>query len=307
LIPGIKGQTGQAQILTAGNARHVNSKCEVQTIPMRKDEFIRGFLPDRGLVWRGQDLDLADIVGGGCGLGNGRNGQAIDPLTGMTHGWEGLPPESQGQGRYVGVAGNPFIDGVFVPDGGNGPIQVTSLGHRWNCPDTSNWFKYDIVNSLRIPDNPNQYDYASPGLTPKEDMILTKASEGNVPLRLMGLMAAKTPPDSSDSSIFMHANLGITFDLNEIRKVLPTVRITKFKSVFGVGEITSTSMNLDMWILVDGKPRLIKQNADTTTMMNIEIDLSQSDRFLTLVVTDGVGSIYSFDWGLFMNPRLEIE
>ena len=307
LIPGLKGQTKLGQILTAGQARHVDSRSEIQTIDFQDKEFIREFLAERGLVWRGQSLDLADMVGGGCGVGNGHNETAIDPLTGQTKVWD-VPSERFGSGQYVSVAGREFIDGVFVPDGGNGPIQVTSSGLLWGGPDTSNCLKYEIVNSLCMPDRPEQYDYAAySNLAVKEDRILTKASEGQVPVRLMGLMAVKTPPDPTDSSLFIHANQGITFDLDKIRKVLPMARITKFTSVFGVGELSTAPMSLDMWILVDGKPRLIKQNADTATVMDIDIELSPSDRFLTLVVTEGSDLSYAFDWGLFMNPRLEIE
>jgi hypothetical protein len=302
--------------VSEGSAKKISSaSSEILDIPCNKQLFARAIDSRRNVVWKGQlSIDLADIVGGGCGLGDGHNETAIDPLTGQMLDWKrtlnryGLMGDFyRGQGQYVPVSGSAFIDGVFVPDGGNGPIQVTSVGHRWNCPDTSNFYKYDIVNSLHIPDNPNQYNYDYPGLTVKEDMMLIKASEGQVPVRLLGLIAAKTPPNPTDTSLFMHANLGITFDLSQIRKVLPDVRITKFKSVFGMGELATTPLNLDLWILVDGKPRLIKQNADSTTAMNIEMDLSQSDRFLTLVVTDGGSSGYAFDWGLFMNPRLEIE
>ena len=307
LIPGVKGQTGQGQILTVGQAFHVNSRGAIETIAFQETEFVRDIFPDRKIAWRGQRLDLADIVGGGNGLGTGRTGHAIDPLTGTIEEWR-LPAERYGNGGYVSVPGSVFIDGVFVPDGGNGPIQVTSAGHRWVCPDTSSGFKYNIVNSLRIPENRDQYDYADyPELSVHEDRILTKASEGEVPVRLMGLMAVQTPPDPTDSSLFIHANQGITFDLSEIRKLLPAVRITKFTSLFGVGELSTAPMALDLWILVDGQPRLIRQNADITTVIPIDIELSPSDRFLTLIVTEGGGFSYAFDWGLFMNPRLDIE
>jgi hypothetical protein len=304
LIPGIKGQTGQGQILTVGQALHVNSRGAIQSIAFQETEFVRDIFPDRKIAWRGQRLDLADIVGGGNGLGTGRPERAINPLTGEIEDWR-LPMERYGNGGYVSVPGNVFIDGVFVPDGGDGPIPVTSAGHRWACPDTSSGFKYNIVNSLRIPDHPDKYNYDES--MPREDLILTKAAEDEVPLRLMGLMAQETLPGPTEASLFIHANQGITFDLDEIRKVLPNVRITAFKSVFGVGEITSVLANLDLWILVDGQPRVVKHNVDSSVMMAIDLALSSSDRFLTLVVTESSGFSYAFDWGLFMNPRLEIE
>lgn len=309
LIPGIKGQTGPGQFLTVGQALHVNAGGEVLKIALRDTEFVRDFLSARKVVWRGQSLDLADIVGGGCGFGTGRIENAINPLTGEMSDWA-LTPTHSGPDRYVPVPGSAFIDGVFVPNGANGPIQVTSSGLGWYGPATSGMFKYNIVNSLRIPDDPDQYVH--PSDVPKEDQILAKAASGEVPLRLMGLMAGPTPPRSEDSSLFIHSNLGITFDLDEIRKAIPNARITGFKSLFGIGEITLPEMNLDLWILTNGQPRMIRRNLDSTASVDIAITLSEADRFLTLVVTEGTpvgGAISgcSYDWGVFMNPRLELE
>jgi hypothetical protein len=306
IFSGSKGQTGQGQILTAGEARRLDSKGNIETIPMREDEFAREFLLDGGLIWRGQDIDLADIVGGGCGLGTGRIEQSIDPATGAMAPWK-IAHERVGTGRYNPVDGSVFIDGVFVPDGGNGPVQVTSSGLQWQSPDTTNALKYTIANTLRIPENLGEFkDYA--GTVPKEDAILSKASEGTVSLRPLGLMGSDTPPGESDSSIFMHANSGITFNLDTIRNVLPNAHIVKFKSTFGIAEITDKSALLDVWVLVNGQPRFYRQYVTAEAVIDIGIDLSSGDRFLTLVVTDGEDqSNYGFDWGLFMNPRLEVE
>ncbi len=306
VFSGSRGQTGQGQIITAGEARRVDSGGEIETISMREEEFARAFIPQVGIVWRGQDLDLADIVGGGCGLGTGRIENSIDPVTGEMAPWK-IASERGGTGQYIPVGASDFIDGVFTPDGGDGPIQVTSSGLQWHCPDTTNGLKYNIANSLRIPSNMDEFKgYA--GAAPKEDMILSKASERNVPLRLLGLMGSNTPPNPSDSSIFMHANSGISFDLDPIRKMLPTAHIVKFKSTFGIGEITEPSALLDMWVLVNGQPRFYRQSVSGAAIIDIDVDLSSGDRFLTLVITDGEDqSTYGYDWGLFVNPRLEVD
>jgi hypothetical protein len=310
LFPGGRGQTGQGQILTVGEARRVGQNGNTQVIPMNEGGFVRAVEGRKRVVWRGQALDLSDMVGGGCGLGTGRLENAIDPLTGQMLSWS-IPPERAGEGDYVQVPSSDYIDGVFVPDGGNGPVRVTSAGHLWKCPDTTNFFKYPIVNSLRIPDHPEQFGQPSP--IPQEDMLLTKVSEGQVPLRMMGPRAQNTPPAPGDSSLFIHSNLGITFDLDEIRKVVPNTRITRFKSIFGVGEITAEVMYLDLWVLVDGQPRLAKPRVDSQMLIDIVVELSDTDRFLSLVITDSSdipGEIVSgiaYDWGLFMNPRLDVE
>lgn len=308
VFSGTKGQTGQGEILTAGQARRVDPKGAIETIPMREDEFARQCLSHLGTVWRGQAVDLADIVGGGCGLGDGQMQNSIDPLTGAMGSGE-VSPDRLGGGVYVSVADSPFIDGVFVPDGGDGAIQVTSANHLWQAPDTSGMFKYNIVNSLRIPANLADYaDYVETPGRPKEDMLLAEAAGGRIPVRGLGLMGGSAVPASADSSIFLHSNLGITFDLEAIRRVVPNEGIKAFTSTFGIGEITSSSGQLlDVWVLVDGQVRFERQGVSSSMVADIAVELSEADRFLTLVVTDGGDHAFNFDWGLFTNPRLKME
>lgn len=290
-----------------GAAKKISATTQaVSDIPFSNHLFARAIDSNRKLVWKGQSaISLADIVGGGNGLGTGKNENAIDPLTGKMEIWKSAQ-DRQGEGRYVPVSESTFIDGVFVPDGGQGPVQVTSAGHTWDCPDTSNLFKYSIVNSLRIPANLEAYaDYS--GTQPKEDMLLSRSAEKNVPLRLMGPMGSDVPPDPSDSSLFIHGNLGITFDLNAIRTLMPHTRLAKFSSTFGIGEITDATARLDLWILVDGQAKISRQDVNGTSLIDVDVELSDTDRFLTLVVTDGKELAFSYDWGLFMNPRLEME
>lgn len=37
-----------------------------------------------------------------------------------------------------------------------------------------------------------------------------------------------------------------------------------------------------------------------------DIELNETDRFLTIIVTDG-GDGYGYDWGVFAEPALEFE
>ena len=70
----------------------------------------------------GDGLDLADIVGGGNGTGNGAKGHGLDPRSAKV------------QTRNFGALGNvvtnkfnpspfDFVDGVFIPDGKGGNPQ----------------------------------------------------------------------------------------------------------------------------------------------------------------------------------------
>jgi hypothetical protein len=87
----------------------------------------------------------------------------------------------------------------------------------------------------------------------------------------------------------MHANVGITFDLQAIRSHFPGVRIRGFRTKAGIekGALRPETINADFWILVDGKLRYQKRQVKEKILFPIEIELSETDRFLTLVTTDG--------------------
>lgn len=312
LFAGADGKARSSHILTENNAARYNANTgKTEDVPVHTEAFVRSIDSTANIIWRGQKaFDLADIVGGGNGLGTGRIQNSINPATGDMTAWD-IPGSNErfGVNRYLPVGKSAFIDGIFVPDGGEGPIEVTSSGDRWEAPDTSNLFKYNIVNSLRIPVSLDKYkDYPlDDGISPKEDKILTESAQGNTLLRPLGFMAKNTSMELSDSSVFLHANLGVTFDLNRIREQLPNVRIARFISAFGIGEITSESARLDLYILVDGQQRRYFQSVDTATVLNLNVELNDDDRFLSLVVMEGQDRAFSYDWGLFMNPRLEIE
>ena len=82
-------------------------------------------------------IDLVDVVAGGDGFGGARH-HGIDPSTGRAirdfrreH-----PNESTwsrtGDYRYHRVNAMPYIDGVFIPHAGKGPVQLDSDGHRFD-------------------------------------------------------------------------------------------------------------------------------------------------------------------------------
>lgn len=310
LIPGTKGQTGQGQILSAGQARHVDANDAVQTIQLQDKEFVRDFLPERKAIWRGQSLDLADIVNGGCGLGTGTKGTGIDPLTGKPIVWA-AGQDRFGQGVYTLVPSSPFIDGVFIPDGGDGPMTVSSAGHQCvDCPDTQAFFRYEILGCPSVIIDPNQYQ--DDALRAREEQLMITAVEKGLPSRLMGLYGAKEKTGPDESSMLFHANVGMTFDVQPLRALLPGGKIVRFTTIFGIAEICPQPADVDVTILVDGQLRYSRTDVTHSDRVDIQIDLSETDRFLTLMVTEsGSNTVNStnatYDWGLFMNPRLEIE
>ena len=126
-------QTGRILTLMAGQAKRVDTNGQTRDIPIEEQTFVRHFSSDTGFIWRGQKLSLADIVGNGNGLGTGQTNVYIDPIEGYT---ESLNCTGKGN-EYHTLAANPFIDGLFIPDGIKRQI-ISSEGHVFiDCPKTN--------------------------------------------------------------------------------------------------------------------------------------------------------------------------
>jgi hypothetical protein len=281
-----------------GQAKKVSgTTLEVSDIPFKTHLFIRSINSSRNIVWRGQtELNLADMAGGGNGLGTGRIGVWLNLKTGEEGTDLIVNPQLQSQfsseelgnmekrttdNRYKKASQLPYVDGIFSPDGGMGAVQVDSRGDLWSdCPDTSGVYFEDIFNGSHIATS-----YA-------HDLILNNTTYGT----------------QERPAIALHSNAGITFDLDAIRADMPGVKITRFKSLCGVSQEAGTrTRRMDFYVLVDGKKRFesLNMNADSGPR-EIAVPLSREDRFLTLVATDGDLNP-SCDWGFFAMPRLEIE
>ncbi|MBN2843384.1 MAG: FecR domain-containing protein, partial [Sedimentisphaerales bacterium] len=306
--------SGSDYLLEAGNARRVDLSGQIKNIKLETDTFARSFSSDSGFVWRGHSVDLADIVGGGNGIsGVYYRGMSVDPSNGKIVPWA-VMSDSYSHNTFLPVNDSAFIDGVFVPDGGEGPIPVSTTGLTWTGPDTSGFYKYNIGAMVEVLD---QRDIVTDILShlPASDRMLEKAIKGGVPKHLMRIHAGNVPASDSDTNLVMHANIGITFDLTKIRPLLADNRIAGFNCLFGVSEeivalekISDTEMNIDVWVLIDGQERFSRQDIDATMLTEIDLQIDDQDRFLSLVVTDsGDRRAASFDWGLFLNPRLIIE
>jgi hypothetical protein len=173
-------------------------------------------------------LDLVDVVAGGDGFSSRRN-RGIDPTTGRKV--DGPPNAARlvGDGRYYRVEGLPFVDGVFVPGNHPGPVQVDSAGHTFDrFGNVSNETWHYVWAGGTIPVNDRRraisavlggVDYSSPG---------------------HGLL-------------YMHANKGITFDLDAIRRANPGDKVVRFRTVVGN---TDTAAALGVRRSTSAKPLL---------------------------------------------------
>jgi hypothetical protein len=226
-------------------------------------------------------LDLVDVVAGGDGWSNRRN-RGIDPTTGRTSDPLQRPSTLTGDHQYHRVKSLPFVDGVFIPDGGEGPVQVDSDGHTFRFDKSSNLTCGYIWAGGHV-------GYAAPeGFRTELDGV-DYASPNH------GILA-------------LIANKAITFDLRAIRRANPGRKLVRFHAVAGNTEPDSRKGDFvyaDVAVLVDGRPRYQRKHFNFYTgALLIEFDLGNRDSFLTLAATDG-GNGERCDWVMFGDPRLE--
>lgn len=227
-------------------------------------------------------LDLADIVGGGNGYGTGRRRHCIDPATGQTRSTYSYGKRSRAQ-DFVLVPGLALVDGVFVPSASGGFAPITSSGYHFEFPPTAGggwWTEVAHASVLNLVDvNP-------------------------APLKLGEQLYGQ----GNHPALLMHANVGITFDLDAIRKTLSGVEIRNFTSFCGVShrERETGDPISEFYVLVDGQLKYRQEIAmHIQTIPRVQVRLHADNRFLTLVCLAGEEN--NGDWSFFGEPALELE
>ncbi len=253
--------------------------------------FTRDIDSESGVLWKGQNrIDLADIVGGGNGLGNGTIGACIDTSTGKwakaLNGFYDDKKTKMFSKGYITDVSNEFIDGVFIPYNAEGAFVVDS---------------YE-----------NQFDM---------DYALCDTGWGgiiNVSGVVMGTnisLGGKRYGFKGSTCLFMHANAGITFDLDKIRHAYSSSNIIEFTANYGICDKASPQPEMalaDFWVLVDGEKRFVKRGVKEGESDYLHVPIKPTDRFLTLMATDGgveslEGRPAYNDWCLFGGPALVLE
>ncbi len=216
-------------------------------------------------------VDLADIVGGGNGHGTGTYPNGYNLATGE----QGLAGDGySGNGFQTVTPTNSFINGVFVPNVSGTNTQITTTGINVDIAGvtaSSQWF--GVRNSAAD--------------TGSNNGILGGVNYDNV---------------DGHTLIQMHADGGITFDLDAIRAANPGGDLTTFTTLAGLA--TSGSGEAGFRIYLDG---ILKRSENIASdQIGVGYSISQaitsSDRFLTLVSTDNNG--FSCDGIIFADPRL---
>jgi hypothetical protein len=232
-------------------------------------------------------LDLLDVVAGGNGW-TSRREHGIDATSGAVD-FEFAERRREGEGKYLPVAWSKLIDGVFIPNGASGAVQLDSAGHVFDAfPETSNltygslWSRAAELDDSQMPNQRKHWIY------------------------LIGRCRELTPDNRGLLSFC--PNVGITFDLEAIRSRNVSLRPARLKAVLGMGDVRpyypSAGNLADFWVFIDG--RLAFKRAKLSPQdgaVKIDVAIGRDDRFLTLVSTNAEGS-RSCDWVVLGDPVL---
>lgn len=300
LLPGIDGKRKSSHLLMHGQARRIDSLLgQVEDIRLDELGFVRRLDSEKKFIWHGQPVDLANIVAGGDGFDTITGIVGIDPQTG--HRVSEFSPMVQfSTATYNPVPGNPFVDGVFIPDGGLGKNVISSAGHIFpDCPDTAG-----LGTNLT-------------GATSHHILTFCDYDDNSVPdarKNKLPVFHGTTKGTAEEPAVLLHSNVGITFDLKVLRNCIPGLEIVRFVSSYGLPDsLKGSNPRSDFWVLVDGQLRFCNRVfTHEDGILYAAVDIMAHDRFLTIAVTDaahtyepGEGT-YADDYVYLINPQLII-
>lgn len=251
------------------------------TVPCDPSRFIHGLRP------QGFSLDFADLVAGGDGFGTAA-ADGIDPSNGELYSGPSLGFIEDWKPFFHPVSNIGPVDGVFVPDGRRGPTVVDSANHQFQFPETTG-IAYDAIRRGGTYDTPqNGGRPQQPGIPPVFGGINYRASGRN--------------------ALGMHANVGLSVDLQDIAYRHPGLKVERFTAMLAnIGQKQKPHHGkADFWVLLDGK--LVAHHAGLTPEQEpVALDIAiDGQRYLTLVSTDG-GNGGTLDWITLGDPRIHLR
>jgi hypothetical protein len=235
-----------------------------------------------------ETLDLLDIVASGNGTGHRRE-RGIDPTSGLEDPVF-VADYRLADREFRPVRWHRLIDGVFVPDGRAGAIQLDSAGHAFDgFPETSGkaygsiWSRAAEIGGKRLTNRSQPWIYA--------------------------MLHEESFMPEHRGMLGFYANGGITFNLEAVRKEHPNVRPSRFRAVAGLAaywcvDPAKADGLIDLWVFVDGRLRFQRAKVRAADgAFHVNVELGPNDRFLTLAATDG-GNGISWDSVVFGDPVL---
>ena len=275
---------GETRRLEAGyrGAVRENGTLETGRIPVGYVPCVRALPRGEQFGQPGVRVDLADVVCGGNGFGTGRRGAGLEATTGAFV-MQSFSGRRERGSVYSLVESLPLVDGVFVPDGGEGKQVVSSAGHMYHdCPDTNGYAWSEIISV----GGPILYGTTGVRFEPRLGSVVFGGMDS--------------------PAIYMHSNAGITFDLSRLRDVLAGRSLVRFVADLGMCMAERQLRRADVAVLVDGEVRFSwKELSAADGMIPVEVWLGEEDRFLSLVVVNSVDST-ELDFVLFGRPAIEM-
>jgi hypothetical protein len=222
--PGAKGHTGNAEILIAGQAKRMDTAGHSQDIPLARTAFVRNINSACRLVWRGQNkIDLANISLAATALMPRRE---ISGLTLFRVLWPAIVRKTETHqttsSRFIIIH---LLTVYSFPTARQANCHVTRRCLR----GLSSYIRYFYTEICASP------------YTVVRSLLEYQNSHGH-------------------SCILIHANAGITYDLDAFRADFPGLEIVRFETLLRISEASPRQPQGDFWILVDGKPRYSKIN-----------------------------------------------
>ena len=222
-------------------------------------------------ILAGAPVDLADIVGGGDGSGNGVKGAGIDPRSGVARDRTPLSFLEGIEANRPVPGPSPLVAAVLVPDG-SGPVRFVVDG--------------DPID----------------GIPPTARQGWDAIRNGPVNAQASTTTAGIDYATAGHAILGLHANAAITFDLAAIRAKHPATS-RRFRAVVAYGGRAETA-GADFAVYVDGVRMAQGRLAQASPGEPLDVLLPVEARHLTLVATDG-GDGIGHDQIWFGDPRIE--
>jgi len=228
------------------------------------------------------DIDLGDIGVGGDGSGSATPGLGLrittatllqpDQFGGSSHYSAPFFKPTDGSGGSVDL---PYVDGVFLP---KGLTPIDSTGGTFYFPGTGG-NRYDAIrNAFAVYDNDGQ----PPGLAP---------------------IQLDDQPGVNRRGLGIHANQGITYDLNALRNA--GYSFSFVTGVAGLNFDTLLERPSEVWVLVDGAQLFRQTFFNGGEYCPFLIPVGPDDHFLSFACTDYNGT-NSSDHGVVADAYLAV-
>ena len=260
--------------LSAGQAADLFvSAATIDPAGAKSQRFVRDL--DGGAL----SLDMADLLAGGDGTSHRRGGM-IDPRTGAA-GPMPITGLIDGDSAYHRGSSLPVIDGCFIPNGKSGPVQVDSAGHRFALPQPTG--KPMILSSAGT-------TFLVPAAT--ESLYRPPWAMWNSRRRIIGFSTSTPMSASRSTSLAVRLHPGST--LEQIHATVGNV----------YGKNPRDVRPTELFVLADGVLRFHRRFSGSD-VFTLAVPLSDSDRDLSLIITDGRAGNAGDDI-LFGDPAFEM-